>query len=146
MPALKVGIFDALISILAPVLGFRPMRAALSFTRNVPKPTRDTCFPSLRASTTASTKPSRTRPAVAFGMSPAFAMASTNPDLFIFYDPPSETKIIGQPSTGLTSSKTSQTALLGHLIRGFFGLSTKDFFNIQSTILKMGITLQLLRQ
>jgi hypothetical protein len=37
LPALKDGVFDAAISIVAPVCGLRPMRAARSLIENVPK-------------------------------------------------------------------------------------------------------------
>lgn len=82
LPALKPGTFEALISIVAPVCGLRPLRALRCFTEKVPKPTRETWSPLDRASVMLSTTASRARPADAFGRSAAVAMASISSVLF----------------------------------------------------------------
>ena len=48
--AWKPGTLVALISMVAPVCGFRPLRAARFLTENVPKPTKDTWSPLVNAS------------------------------------------------------------------------------------------------
>jgi hypothetical protein len=81
-PALNPGTFDALIWIVAPVWGLRPSRAARGLTENVPKPTRDTWSPRLRASVTLSITASSARPASDLLMSAADAIASIRSVLF----------------------------------------------------------------
>ena len=76
MPALKDGILAAAISIVAPVCGLRPVRAARSRTEKVPKPTNATCSPPFNSSVTASINESKARPAAALEMSAPAAILS----------------------------------------------------------------------
>ena len=62
----------------APVCGLRPVRAARAFTEKVPKPTKETDSPSLRAPVTAPITASRARPAAAFERSASAVMASVS--------------------------------------------------------------------
>ena len=78
IPALKDGILAAAISIVAPVCGLRPVRAARSRTEKVPKPTRATCSPLFNSSVTASIKESNARPAAALEISALAAIVSTS--------------------------------------------------------------------
>lgn len=82
LPGLKPGTLAALISIVAPVCGLRPVRAARSLVPNVPKPTNTTgslfCNDSVMVSIIASI----TRAAAAFGKSALAATASISSDLF----------------------------------------------------------------
>lgn len=86
-PALKPGTFDALILIASPVLGLRPVRAARLRTENVPKPTKVTVSPFLRALVTASIAESSALPAAAFDKSAESATASISSALFIVIIP-----------------------------------------------------------
>jgi len=85
LPGLKVGSVAALIWIGAPVCGLRPVRAARSFTENVPKPTNATDSPLVKVSVIAAIVASNARPAAAFGMSADAAIASINSDLFTVF-------------------------------------------------------------
>lgn len=82
LPALKPGTFAALIWMVAPVCGLRPVRAARALTWNVPNPTNDTVSPFLRAPVTADNVASNAFPASAFERPASDAIASINSDLF----------------------------------------------------------------
>ena len=71
MPALKRATFLALIFIVAPVCGLRPVRAARLDTEKVPKPTNVTLPPPFKVFVTASTKELSEALACVFEM-PAF--------------------------------------------------------------------------
>lgn len=73
----------AAICIVSPVLGLRPVLAALCLTLNVPKPTTETWSPSLNADVTLATTASTARPASALDRFAALATASINLALFI---------------------------------------------------------------
>ncbi|CAI8889136.1 hypothetical protein EMIT0P12_30602 [Pseudomonas sp. IT-P12] len=87
LPALKPGFLAAAISSVLPVCGLRPMRAGRSVTEKVPKPTRTTESPALRAPVTDSITASSARPAAAFGISADAAIASISSDLFTLKSP-----------------------------------------------------------
>lgn len=73
-PALKEGIFVAGILMALPVLGLRPVRAALDFRENLPKPTRETGLPFMSDFVMASVMALRALSAVALGMSASKAI------------------------------------------------------------------------
>ncbi len=81
-PALKRGFRDAAISIVSPVLGLRPLRAARSPTENVPKPTKLTVSPLRRPCVMASNTASTARAAEALLRSACSATFSISSDLF----------------------------------------------------------------
>ena len=69
------------------VCGLRPVRAALSLTANVPKPTRATLSPSARAAVIASNVAATAASASFFDNSAFAATAATNSVLFIINPP-----------------------------------------------------------
>src|SRR5690606_36617588 len=82
-PALNFGVFLALILIVSPVAGLRPVRAARLVTENVPKPGIVTLSPFFSVFVIVSRVALSARSASAFVRSVAFAMASTSSPLFI---------------------------------------------------------------
>src|SRR5580765_2693322 len=83
LPALNEGFFEALILIVAPVRGLRPVRAARLRERNVPKPTSATLSPFFNAFVITSMTASTARPASALLSSAESATAETNSPLFM---------------------------------------------------------------
>src|SRR5918912_4472599 len=82
LPGRNLGTFAALILIVAPVRGLRPLRAARLLTLNVPKPTSDTLLFFFSVVFTPPMTASSARVAAAFEMSACLAMCSINSDLF----------------------------------------------------------------
>src|SRR3990167_156553 len=82
LPALKVGRFDAEITISSLVRGLRPERDGRCLTANVPKPTSDTGSPFRSAAVMPSMAASSARVAQALDISAASAMESISSDLF----------------------------------------------------------------
>ena len=82
MPGRNFGTLAALILIVAPVRGLRPVRAARLPTANVPKPTSETVPPYIRVFLTASIVDSRARAAAALEISALVAMCSISSVLF----------------------------------------------------------------
>ena len=80
---MNLGCFDALIWMVSPVLGLRPVVAARWATEKVPKPTIRTSPPDFNADVMLSNTPSTARPASAFGQPAASATAETRSFLFI---------------------------------------------------------------
>ena len=87
LPDLNPGTFEALIFIVSPVLGLRPILAARLRTENVPKPTSVIESPLFRALVSASNAASKARAAEALDRSADSAIASINSALFIFSSP-----------------------------------------------------------
>src|SRR5690606_33823641 len=83
LPALNAGFLEALILMVSPVRGLRPVRAPRLRTEKVPKPTRVTVSPFFRALVMAATIASTARPASALDSSAPSATASMNSALFI---------------------------------------------------------------
>src|ERR1700712_385239 len=82
LPGRNFGTLAALILIVAPVRGFRPLRAARLPTLNVPKPTSDTVLFFFSVVFTPPITASKARDAAALEMSACLAMCSINSDLF----------------------------------------------------------------
>src|SRR3954467_13056 len=82
LPGRNLGTLAALILIVAPVRGFRPLRAALFPTANVPKPTSETEPPFFSVVFTAPIIDSSARVAAALEMSACLAMCSISSVLF----------------------------------------------------------------
>jgi hypothetical protein len=76
-------LLDALIWMVSPVRGLRPVRAARAFTEKVPKPTMDTDPPFFSAPVMAPVNASRARPASALLRPESAAIASISSDLFM---------------------------------------------------------------
>ena len=83
--ALKRATFFAFILIVSPVLGLRPLRAALFETENVPKPTRISLLPDLSVLVTPSMKDSRADVACTLVMPASSAILLTSSALFIVF-------------------------------------------------------------
>jgi hypothetical protein len=86
-PALNLGCFDALIWIVSPVRGFRPVVAARCATENEPKPTMRTSPPDLSAPAILSKTASTARPASAFVRPEEVATDATRSFLFMIINP-----------------------------------------------------------
>jgi len=85
LPGLKAGALEAGISMVAPVAGFLPVRAARSFTSKVPKPTSCTLSPDFSAVCSVSTNAFRAV-SQSFLVRPlASAMAVISSVLFIVF-------------------------------------------------------------
>src|SRR3954466_8351944 len=82
LPGRNFGTLAALILIVAPVRGLRPLRAARLPTLKVPKPTRDTVLFFFSVDFTPPITASRARAAAALEISACLAMCSINSDLF----------------------------------------------------------------
>ena len=82
-PALNLGTFLALIFMVAPVCGLRPLRAARAVTEKVPKPTKVTVSPFFKVDTTAPVNASSASFACFFVMPESLAICSINSALFI---------------------------------------------------------------
>jgi len=88
LPALNLGCFDAGMLIFSPVRGLRPSEARRWLTLNVPKPTRRTSPPPLKASVIASNTLS-TAPVLSALDKPALsATTATRSFLFTLNPPP----------------------------------------------------------
>src|ERR687896_43907 len=87
LPGLNHGTLEALMLIVSPVRGLRPLRALRSRTINVPNPTIEIWSPSFKAAATALIIASTARAADALDKSAAFATASVSSDLFIYAVP-----------------------------------------------------------
>src|SRR5574344_1549212 len=81
-PGRNLGTLAALILMVSPVRGLRPVRSARFPTENVPKPTRDTVPPFFKVFLTASNVDSKARVAAALEISASLAMYSINSVLF----------------------------------------------------------------
>ena len=82
-PGLNPGAFEALILIISPVRGLRPLRARRARTENVPNPASLTVSPFFRAFVIASSNPSIAQPAAFLDISAEAATASINSALFM---------------------------------------------------------------
>jgi hypothetical protein len=82
-PALNLGTFLALIFMVAPVCGLRPLRAARFETENVPKPTSVTVSPFFKVDTTAPVNASKDSFACFLVMPASLAICSINSALLI---------------------------------------------------------------
>jgi len=84
--ALKRATFLALILMVAPVAGLRPLRAALFETENVPKPTKISLLPDFKVLVTPSMNESNAAPACTLVMPASSAILLTSSALFIVFD------------------------------------------------------------
>src|ERR1700722_10336002 len=83
LPGVNLATLRAAILMVAPVCGFRPLRALRCETENVPNPIKATLSPFLRAAVTLSTVVSIAVVACAFEMLQAPAIRSTRSALFM---------------------------------------------------------------
>ena len=83
LPALNLGHFEALILIVSPVLGLRPVLSPLVPTSKVPKPTSCTDSPFAKDSVTASIKAFRVA-SVSFFVRPVFFVISSIKSFLVF--------------------------------------------------------------
>lgn len=85
LPALNAGVFEAAISMLSPVLGLRPCRAARVLAVKLPKPAMETCSPRASASAMAAKTALTARFAVAPGMAVSAATRDDRSALFMAF-------------------------------------------------------------
>src|SRR5271169_6255293 len=120
-PGVNLATLRAAILIVAPVCGFRPLRALRCETEKVPNPIRATRSPFLRAAVTLSTVVSIAVVACAFDMLQAPAIRSTRSALFMLSP---DTSLFGSRALsrgGKLKARAPAMAILAHTTRMSMG-------------------------
>src|SRR5215813_12891389 len=130
-PGVNFATLRAAILIVAPVCGFRPLRALRCETENVPNPIKATRSPFLRAAVTLSTAVSIAVVACAFEMLQAPAIRSTRSALFMLspdevLDPSAGTGESTAPDLGLREPFSTQIVICQWQDRARRGISRHD--------------------